>query len=548
MGTKTTYEIELRYLLDDRAVRGAASLSRQLQAASRSSGSLDGAIKRVGASIVAYFGIREAAGALIGFNAQMDQLKIQMSAIIQLNLGGTFEGARVQAEGLVKEFQRFAVLTPVTTKDVTEFGARISAAVFGAGGGMKEFINITEQGVIASKVFGAEANYAAIELTELLQGVVNKRMRFAMQLLHAAHVDEEHFRAMTAAERMRTIQGVLNSDAMKSAATAYSQSFAGVTSTLVDNLQILLGKVGLPLFKAITAEVMSWNQWINENERVLATWAKGFGEALHDGFKLVKDVLGWIVDHKEVLLSVAKAWLIMKGAGSLASPQVGAGAFGKVAMQAQNLGLAFAALYAATSLLTDLWEVQQDNVRRAQSQVGPEQDYLARMRAGTLSPTDYQAMLRSAGIREGFIRPGQVAGTAARYLAAVSEAYGGGLAGESVAHSADNMRIASDIQLAAAKMFVDAANQGAIQQAVRQQADKLLVDAVLPFTTIMSAMYGPWASGEGMKMLPRPEVNVTIQRIEVHSDDPDRFSFALVTALKKAARNPSGARDALREL
>ncbi len=45
----------------------------------------------------------------------------------------------------------------------------------------------------------------------------------------------------------------------------------------------------------------------------------------------------------------------------------------------------------------------------------------------------------------------------------------------------------------------------------------------------------------------KPKVNVTIQRIEVQSDDPDRMAFGLIESFRDAAKNPSSALSSLRE-
>jgi Arc/MetJ-type ribon-helix-helix transcriptional regulator len=45
----------------------------------------------------------------------------------------------------------------------------------------------------------------------------------------------------------------------------------------------------------------------------------------------------------------------------------------------------------------------------------------------------------------------------------------------------------------------------------------------------------------------KPNVNITIQRIEVQSDDPDRYAFGLVEAFRDAVKNPSAAVRAIRE-
>jgi hypothetical protein len=46
----------------------------------------------------------------------------------------------------------------------------------------------------------------------------------------------------------------------------------------------------------------------------------------------------------------------------------------------------------------------------------------------------------------------------------------------------------------------------------------------------------------------KPKVNVTINRIEVASDDPDRWAFRFVDAVRDAGRNPSGAAVGMRAL
>ena len=51
----------------------------------------------------------------------------------------------------------------------------------------------------------------------------------------------------------------------------------------------------------------------------------------------------------------------------------------------------------------------------------------------------------------------------------------------------------------------------------------------------------------GGKTGAKPKVNVTIQHFEVQSDDPDRFAFGFVEALRDTVKNPSGALDSLRE-
>lgn len=54
-------------------------------------------------------------------------------------------------------------------------------------------------------------------------------------------------------------------------------------------------------------------------------------------------------------------------------------------------------------------------------------------------------------------------------------------------------------------------------------------------------------SGTHKTIADKAKVNVTIQRIEVQSDDPDRMAFGLIESFRDAAKNPSSALSALRE-
>jgi hypothetical protein len=67
--------------------------------------------------------------------------------------------------------------------------------------------------------------------------------------------------------------------------------------------------------------------------------------------------------------------------------------------------------------------------------------------------------------------------------------------------------------------------------------------------TVMEILRRNTADPSGTKktLSDKPKVNVTIQRIEVQSDDPDRMAFGLIESFRDAAKNPSSALSAIRE-
>lgn len=314
----TTYRVELDYDVKGKPESKLDALARSAREAGGATDYLKRGIEMLGVGL----GIEQAKHRFIDFNSEVQNAKISLSTMLQGNYGVRWDQATAGAESLYSEFQRFSQLTPVTTQEMLEFGRGVAVATAQAGGRIKDITNITEQGVVAAKALGMESSYASLELTEMLMGNVSRRMRFAQQILGFAKMDEKEFKALSAGQRMNVIEKVLNSDAMKNATTAFSTSFSGVVSTLEDKLQILLGKVGLPLFKAITAEVSHWNEWLEKNQARVDKIVHQVGEGLVTGFRYVKDAAAFLWDHSDALIAIAKAWAMVK-IGSFAGGTLG---------------------------------------------------------------------------------------------------------------------------------------------------------------------------------------------------------------------------------
>ena len=241
---------------------------------------------------------------LVKFNQEVQDSTISLAAMIEGQLGGSFEEATGHAKDLYAEWQKFSTQTPVTTAEILEFGKGLAAATFNTGGKLEDLKQITEQGVIAAKVLagGRGAGYAALEISEMLQGNVSNRMMFVKQLLGMVHMSEEQFRELDAKGRLAVVKKALGSDAFKDAAAAFGTSFSGVTSTLKDKLQIALGKVGVPLFERITEAVGRFNEWLDKNQETIEMVGKAIGEWLGDAFDYVAIAIDFVVEQGGELL------------------------------------------------------------------------------------------------------------------------------------------------------------------------------------------------------------------------------------------------------
>lgn len=319
----TTYDINVRYKLEDRASKGAKSIGTEIQKTTRHGKKLLSTMKVLAAGAVVGFGLRAGKKWLIDYNSSLADTKLKMSGLIKLNLGGTWSENQAKANSLIEQFKHDAKASAGTMQDFAEFSGMIVGPALRAKMSMADLRDVTKGGVIAAKAFGIEAGMAALDIEQALAGTLSKKDRFARALLEPMGVTTEAWNAMvkeTPGKAASALVEAFNQPALKDMAKAYETSWSGVTSTLEDNLQQTLGKVGLPLMKALTKEVKAMNSYFEKNPQKIAKFAKDFSEGLVTGFGYVKDVIKLIVDNSSTLLSIAKAFVgfkLIQGAGGL---------------------------------------------------------------------------------------------------------------------------------------------------------------------------------------------------------------------------------------
>lgn len=304
-----SYRVETVYTVQEgRAVQGLDAVGHAAERAHGATMSLHGALGLLGAGI----GIHEAKDALIGFNQEVENTKIGLSAMLSAGYGVSWETAQAGADKLYGRYVKISQQLPITTQQLSEFGNAITIATIQTGGGLSDIERIATKGSVAAKVFGKETKETAFAITEMLQGNARKQNSTVQLILGLAHTEAKAFNAMSPEKRRAMVESVLDSPAMQSAQNAMTGSFSGVVSTLEDRLQIFFGKVGLPLFKAITAEVSSWNDWLERNSLQVDKFAKEVGGDLVSGFKTVKSVFEFLYNHADTLLAIGKVYAAIK--------------------------------------------------------------------------------------------------------------------------------------------------------------------------------------------------------------------------------------------
>ncbi|MCG8423697.1 MAG: hypothetical protein MJE77_37845 [Proteobacteria bacterium] len=322
----TEYHVRTVYETVDKSSGVLDSVRKDAERASKATSTLARDLGLMKSAFIGYQVFGRAKKSLIDFNDTLEQSKITMGGMLRLNLGGTFAEQFDRANTLVSEFQQIAKASVGTTADFVSMAQMITRPVTAAKLGMGDLRDITKGAVIAAKAFGIQAEVAALDIEQALSGQLTSKERFARALLEPMGITREAFNKLQAKERAGMLKSALTQPAINEMAQAQEKSFSGVMSTFEDNLQMTLGKVGKPLFEQISREVKSWNKWIDANGTRIEAFADKLSTSLVDAFSFIKDVSQFFVENSNTLLAIAKGLVAYKAGKVLTG--LGANAFG----------------------------------------------------------------------------------------------------------------------------------------------------------------------------------------------------------------------------
>lgn len=591
----TNYDINVRYHLDDKASKNIAGIGRHARSSAMGVGILSRGLRMLQTAAIGFFGFRAAKKHLIDYNKEMAQARIQMGGLLQLNMGGRWSDNQKRANKLIGNFREDAKASVATTKDFVEFGSQIIGPLTRAGASMKDVRDVTRGGVIAARAFGIEAKMAALDIEQALAGTLTKKDRFARALLQPMGLTTDKWNDMvkkTPSKAAAALVKAFNQPALKKMAQAQETSWAGVVSTFEDSMQRFFGQVGLPLMKTLTKELQGWNKWLGANPKKVSEWAERFGKGLVSGFKTIKNAVLWIVKHRGVLMDIAKAWLAIKigvgiggaitgvggmigGAGGLLSNLKGANGKLKLFASAVGLGAAAMGLLVVGAQAFANWIDREQNRKLAEVTKGTRdnkflQDIIGESYGGykgsmgalsdpkmmTSREQSNARFLASEFRRMGIVGKG---GEIKEAKFAKLMGLGTGWKGEAAMGSKKGQALISKVM-----SIIEAADINTARDKMEHAAVLMLKSAQFDFKARMKAnsslerVLGSYFMSQGQmdfisrglgwmglggltaggKKKPVTNVNVTVKKIEVVGDDPDRLAMGLIGAFQELASNP----------
>lgn len=548
----TVYEVKLAYVTNDRASAGLKAIASEADRTKFSLGGLKTILLGLGTGFAARAGYKM----LVDYNSEIDQMKIGMSTVISMQMHKPFEQARKESDKLVNNLQQLAKKSPATTKDFVEMANALAPAVAMAGGGTKQLESMTAGAVTAGLATGVRPEMAALDIQQMLMGTVGMRDRMARQLLASKGVDHVAFNQMSAGKRFKMTQDLLNDPALKTAAEAFGKSFQGQLSTLKDQLQIALGKVGLPLMKALTAEFSKINTWIEKHPQELKAMITTLQHGVMNIFGYVKSVFSFIIKHKDTLMNIGKAFIVFKvamfGKSLVNGLESAAANMAKSSTSlASRMGMvatALAALAAGAQFIADQILDSQEKRQENREKVGGVFRDVAGVR-GSKFGTETDALRAENRLLHSARETGIInkkGGIDKKLLAAAVGSETGDIFG------ATTQRLYTQ-SLAALQNALEAEKKGAITsfkilQMTAAEFNQQMIGLGQHLFGVGDQMFDMFMRPFGGGHVPtpdKPKVNVTIQKIEVESPDPDRFVFGMVAAVEKIAKNPTQAQSAL---
>lgn len=529
--TTTVYDVLARFRLDGNPSAAMGGVAQAAGGAERSIMGVRGAFAALGALAAGGYGIGALKRSFIDFNSSIEQSKIAIASVDRLFSGHSFVQSQAIAEEFFSAYQIAAKKSTATTEEFLSAHQMLAPALMKAGAAGQQLRDIVQGSVIAAPTLGFEAKMAQLDIRSMLAGTVSSKDQFAQMLLASLGLAVDTFNAKAKSDpkyALKILEKSLTQDAFKDAANAMEGSFSGVLSTLKDTLAILGGVAGKPLFTVVTAELSKINDYMSKNSADIERMARAFGGKMVDGFLAIGQFMQVLSENKESLITIASLY------AAFSTTSAAAGAFGALHSAATNAagGLTSAAGAAATlvgalgALYVGLQALAVFADRSQKASIEQDAGFtpLLRDRLKSLGEHQYDRdkflRERTALIKQvdetGLLKDGQL-----NQKAFAAQLGRGGL----------NPWEAEDATRSVVDMLAKAGPE-TIQRALAKKQGpgwSMLPGALLPGDVNVA----------DKKSKTPATVKVDIHRIEVASDDPDRFAMQLVGSFRRAAERPT---------
>lgn len=319
------YEVEAHLRLLTGNAQNAATrlgttltdIGRRISGAESAGGGLVRQLVGMGAAYVGINalvgGFQRLVGSAVQYQQELEGMSISLSAVISAVDGIPFERARQQSGRLFEELRQDALTSVATTRDLFGIAQMLYGPLHGAGLGMEEIRGFTRDTVTASTALGIDLDFASREMQMLINGAAGMHVRLFQMLRSTGAIveDAQAWNRLSTPERIQRLQSALGR--FSTAADAYGQSFAGVSSTfqdIVENFMSVFFGPGFDRLRRFLNEVntrlLANRDAMSEGLRQAGEWA---AERLGTAFDTILMGMDYLSSHWDEIVAKGRAFI-----------------------------------------------------------------------------------------------------------------------------------------------------------------------------------------------------------------------------------------------
>jgi hypothetical protein len=318
-----------------------------MRATTRAVGSVRSMLLGLGAAI----SVRSLTKAFIGFNAEVENSKINIQSMLALARKNTLNENLTDSVQLYENLRKRAAELPGTVTEYVNAASKLTYPIISAGLSMKDLEDLTIGTIVAAKGLGYHVGASIRDIAQGLEGRFGSVDFFLKALLEpkgfAGEEGRARFRSKSKAERAAILKDALTQGAIAESAIAQSKTMTGQWDKAREQLALFLGRVGLPLFTALKEKLTAANVWLDKNRAAVEALADRIAGALSVAFGALGTIVMFIASHGDVLVSIL--WGV-------------AAALGVIAVRSMLAALPVLFLIARVAVLTHLFRMLRHKI------------------------------------------------------------------------------------------------------------------------------------------------------------------------------------------
>jgi hypothetical protein len=296
-------------------------------------------------------GARSLGKAMLGFNASMEDSRNQLAGMLSLARKTDLQDQLGDAAKLYDRLKLRAAELPGQTADYVAMLGMLVQPLANAKTSLEDMETITVNSMVAARGFGEGWQKAGRDISEFINfgkmNAVDTFIRRLMEPLGWTQANKGKLKEMTQEQRRALYLQAITQRQIMQLGEAQAKSFSGRVDKISDSLKTFLGRVGKPLFEALGESIARANKWLDEHKDAVERVADTVGGYVVEAFRVLRDVLAWLVDHGDLVLDVLKGVAVTMGV---------------IAARSVLAALPFLWLVARVTALVKLFELLRDKI------------------------------------------------------------------------------------------------------------------------------------------------------------------------------------------